>query len=514
MMGGSRHRVLDIWPRAILPGPFAVDRVVAGRFLHFRTAREEHRRMSLERELGIDRHRGGRDRCVLPLPSGVSSSMSSKPIARSRASTRSSLSLLPFPTRSGSVNLNAIGGFAANSMRSRVVGAVLVLAGACGSTAHGQIAYSETNFMSFWVDQVIAGGTPQMVGGVWSRSNYGNPSDGFNITHQINPGAPTGGYCARWVWSMVILYPHVADPTALGGISTIDFSIDSAGVWSEPLGSPMVQSQAAALKQNGRWYISTVGPGVTPAIPNWSTTAVNGLRDVDFAEVVNLPPCTFMNTASHPDFSPHGAPMELGFARGNSTGIGGNAVRTTVSSNADNWSMMVHDCGLRIYGEPRWASTCPNGPAVFSVAADAPSTSGPLSYRWEAREGSTGNWIPLVEGENPGIGEVEGTSLPDLHVIHAHGTGGTMRCVVWGPCTFIMTEPANLIICIADTDDGAGAGHCDGGVGIEDLLYYLGVYDTGTSRADVDDGSGTGQPDGGVGIEDLLYYLSRFDAGC
>jgi hypothetical protein len=68
--------------------------------------------------------------------------------------------------------------------------------------------------------------------------------------------------------------------------------------------------------------------------------------------------------------------------------------------------------------------------------------------------------------------------------------------------------------CIADVDDGSGTGTPDGGVGIEDLLYYLSVFDAGTTRADVDDGSGTGTPDGGVGIEDLLYYLSRYDAGC
>ena len=42
----------------------------------------------------------------------------------------------------------------------------------------------------------------------------------------------------------------------------------------------------------------------------------------------------------------------------------------------------------------------------------------------------------------------------------------------------------------------------------------IAVYDAGTARADVDDGSGTGVPDGGVGIEDLLYYLGRYDAGC
>jgi len=68
--------------------------------------------------------------------------------------------------------------------------------------------------------------------------------------------------------------------------------------------------------------------------------------------------------------------------------------------------------------------------------------------------------------------------------------------------------------CVADVDDGNGSGVPDGGVGIEDLLYYLVLYNAGTSGADVDDGTGTGTPDGGVGIEDLLYYLVRYNSGC
>lgn len=70
------------------------------------------------------------------------------------------------------------------------------------------------------------------------------------------------------------------------------------------------------------------------------------------------------------------------------------------------------------------------------------------------------------------------------------------------------------VTCIADVDDGQETGLPDGGIGIEDLLYYLGQYDQGTPRADVDDGQATGIPDGGVGIEDLLYFLFRYDAGC
>jgi hypothetical protein len=68
--------------------------------------------------------------------------------------------------------------------------------------------------------------------------------------------------------------------------------------------------------------------------------------------------------------------------------------------------------------------------------------------------------------------------------------------------------------CVADVDNGLGQGVRDGGVGIEDLLYYLLLYDRGDVRADVDDGSGQGVRDGGVGIEDLLYFLDRYDLGC
>lgn len=68
--------------------------------------------------------------------------------------------------------------------------------------------------------------------------------------------------------------------------------------------------------------------------------------------------------------------------------------------------------------------------------------------------------------------------------------------------------------CPADFDDGSGRGLPDGGVTIEDLLYYVELFESGNVRADVDDGSGTGTPDGGVTIDDLLFLLLHFDLGC
>lgn len=70
-----------------------------------------------------------------------------------------------------------------------------------------------------------------------------------------------------------------------------------------------------------------------------------------------------------------------------------------------------------------------------------------------------------------------------------------------------------LTVCVADTDDGSGTGACDGGVTIDDLLYYLNIFEK-VSPADVDDGTGSGMPDGGVTIDDLLYYIFRFESGC
>lgn len=68
--------------------------------------------------------------------------------------------------------------------------------------------------------------------------------------------------------------------------------------------------------------------------------------------------------------------------------------------------------------------------------------------------------------------------------------------------------------CVADFDDGSGTGTPDGGVTIDDLLYYLILFEAGDICADVDDGSGTGTQDDGVTIDDLLYYLGRFEQGC
>ncbi len=76
-------------------------------------------------------------------------------------------------------------------------------------------------------------------------------------------------------------------------------------------------------------------------------------------------------------------------------------------------------------------------------------------------------------------------------------------------------EPtAVLPPCPADFDDGNNSGTPDGGVTIDDLLYYITQFGAGLPAADLDNGTGLGIKDQGVTIDDLLYFLQHFAAGC
>ncbi len=68
--------------------------------------------------------------------------------------------------------------------------------------------------------------------------------------------------------------------------------------------------------------------------------------------------------------------------------------------------------------------------------------------------------------------------------------------------------------CYADLDNGLNEGTPDGGVDINDLLYFLSQFELGSTEADLDNGSGQGQADCGVDINDLLFFLARFENGC
>ncbi len=83
-----------------------------------------------------------------------------------------------------------------------------------------------------------------------------------------------------------------------------------------------------------------------------------------------------------------------------------------------------------------------------------------------------------------------------------------------GPDLSLVTQAPRGGPCPTDLDDGSGSGTSDGGVTIDDLVYFLDRYAAGSLESDLDDGSGTGVRDAGVTIDDLVYYLDRFAQGC
>jgi hypothetical protein len=152
-------------------------------------------------------------------------------------------------------------------------------------------------------------------------------------------------------------------------------------------------------------------------------------------------------------------------------------------------------------------STCMRGEAYLT--ARIATGYGGLNLEWRR------NGVRLQDGPTGTGSIIAGSGNFGMAIRNLGGAdSGTYELIVTTACGNVTSNPVTLNICVADFDDGSGTGACDGGVTLDDLLFYLEIYENGATQADVDDGSGTGSRDGGVGIEDLLYFLARFNAGC
>lgn len=115
----------------------------------------------------------------------------------------------------------------------------------------------------------------------------------------------------------------------------------------------------------------------------------------------------------------------------------------------------------------------------------------------------------------PSVGvDLTGWELYDARAVSADGYSITGQGMFNGQVRAWLVSGLFGGPCIVDVDDGSGSGTRDGGVTIDDLLYFLQIFEVGSVASDVDDGSATGTPDRGVTIDDLLYFLQRFEAGC
>jgi hypothetical protein len=84
----------------------------------------------------------------------------------------------------------------------------------------------------------------------------------------------------------------------------------------------------------------------------------------------------------------------------------------------------------------------------------------------------------------------------------------------FGTAPIIDIGPYERSRCPADLDDGSNTGAQDNAVTIDDLLYFLVAFESGTAAADLDNGNATGVLDNAVTIDDLLFFLTRFEIGC
>ncbi len=181
-------------------------------------------------------------------------------------------------------------------------------------------------------------------------------------------------------------------------------------------------------------------------------------------------------------------------------------------SVADNqtWTM----CSAAFAVQPAAQAACPSGIANFAVTAAGP---GPSTYTWQWQPaGDATPWVDLTEGDNAEVGGTPIVNAADVGsaVLGVRPLAGyvgfaprSFRCIVTNSCTNVESEPAPLVVCPADLT-------CDGGIDINDLLFFLSAFESGSSAADLDNGTNTGSPDGGIDINDLLFFLGRFEAGC
>ncbi|MGD9790467.1 MAG: GC-type dockerin domain-anchored protein [Phycisphaerales bacterium] len=192
-------------------------------------------------------------------------------------------------------------------------------------------------------------------------------------------------------------------------------------------------------------------------------------------------------------------------------------ITNTCGSTTTPTASLTLALGLAILQQPQDALACPRASATFEIAGVGTL---PVDYQWQRESPiGSGTFVDLSDATFP---RFTVTGANDRILTLAATAGNSMpsflatnfRCVASNVCNGVTSQPAALILCVADIDDGSGTGACDNAVTIDDLLYFLTLFQGGDAHADVDDGTGTGTTDGGVTIDDMLYYLQRFAAGC
>lgn len=156
------------------------------------------------------------------------------------------------------------------------------------------------------------------------------------ITSYAGTQQLSGGNPAEWrridhvSFSNIILTYHMRngatyDPSLNGAIASVNFSMDVMGILNH---AGIGIGLSPALLQNGNYYFSN--SFVTNPNVNWVTGTLGSLTATDFR--------TLASAAAHPDFSPTGGPIQIGFVARNDNG----GFTTSRACGIDNWITTIN----------------------------------------------------------------------------------------------------------------------------------------------------------------------------
>jgi len=393
---------------------------------------------------------------------------------------------------------------------------------------HVQVTGLRSTMIDYYVEAVDARGNIRKspiqhvyIGDGQGAPNGGGGGGGSVVT--IAPTLPTGGQ------SVAVTYDPAGRPLAGASAVTMHWGVNSwtqvvdtpmslvSGKWQATITLPTSASVLDVVFNNsaGTWdnnagqdWHFAVTPGSGGTNPTWT---MDGARDADATLVASNAGLNLWAGLKGDNL--YIATNDAGegndhfiFLAGES---GAGALRASPwakSGQVANWRAFLADENNNDY--EGWFDQ-----GTATTQATTASNGGVLEGTINLAQafGSMPGAVYLAMGAYPtNDGTALVTQVPAS--LDANTTLNANEFVRINLCTLGPTIPATC--CPADLDNGSNTGTPDGGIDINDLLFFLSRFEAGNTAADLDNGTGSGVPDGGVDINDLLFFLSHFEAGC